>query len=49
MVPMNVPKFHVKMNEPGEIYGCDITEIKGNHHLVVVTKVCAYSKEDCQM
>ena len=43
-MPANVPKFHVKANNPGEIYGCDITDIKGNQHLVVVdtTRVFAF-------
>ena len=36
IMPQNVPKFYIQTNEPGEIYGCDITEIKGDQHLVVV-------------
>ena len=36
-------KFHVQADNPGEIYGCDIMEIKGNQHLVVVDyKICVY-------
>ena len=42
----NVPKFHVQASEPREIYGCDIAEIKGNQHLVVVDykSVCIFEK-----
>ena len=38
IMPQNVPKFHVQGSEPGEIYGCDVAEIKGNQHLVVVRR-----------
>ena len=46
-MPQNVPKFHVQASEPGEIYGCDIMEIKGNQHLVVVDykSVCIFERK----
>ena len=35
-MPPNIPKFQVNARGPGEVYGCDVTEIHGNQHLVVV-------------
>ena len=35
-MPPNIPKFQVNARGPGEVYGCDITEIHGKQHLVVV-------------
>ena len=50
IMPQNVPKFHVEANEPGEIYGCDIVDIKGNQHLVVIDiKVSVFLRENYQM
>ena len=34
--PPNIPKFQVRARGPGEVYGCDITDIHGNQHLVLV-------------
>ena len=31
-----IPKFQVNARGPGEVYGCDITEIQGRQHIVVV-------------
>ena len=36
MMPANVPKFQVTATHPGEIYGINITDIKGKFHLVCV-------------
>ena len=43
-MPKNVPQFHVQADNPGKIYGCDITEIKGQQHLIVVDykSVCIF-------
>ena len=43
-MPANVPQFHVRADNPSEVYGCDVTEIKGNQHLVVVDykSVCIF-------
>ena len=35
-MPPNIPKFQVSAKGPGEVYGCDITDIKGKQHLVLV-------------
>ena len=35
-MPPNIPKFQVNAREPGEVYGCDIAEIQGRQHIVVV-------------
>ena len=35
-MPPNIPKFQVNAKGPGEVYGCDITDIKGKQHLVLV-------------
>ena len=47
IMPQNVPKFHVEANEPGEIYGHDIMDIKGNQHIVVVDykSVCIFKRK----
>ena len=47
IMPPNVPKFHVQASEPGEIYGCDVMEIKGNQHLKVVDykSVCIFERK----
>ena len=49
IMPQNVPKFQVEANEPGKIYGCDVTEIKGNQHLVVVDYNSVFSREGYQI
>ena len=33
-MPPNVPKFQVSAKGPGEVYGCDVTDINGKQHLV---------------
>ena len=40
IMPRNVPKIPVQASEPREIYGCDIMEIKGRQHLVVMDYKC---------
>ena len=35
-MPSNIPKFQVSAKGPGEVYGCDITDINGKQHLVLV-------------
>ena len=35
-MPPNIPKFQVSAKGPGEVYGCDVTDIKGKQHLVLV-------------
>ena len=35
-MPPNIPKFQVSAKGPGEVYGCDITDINGKQHLVLV-------------
>ena len=35
-MPPNVPKFQVSAKGPGEVYGCDVTDINGKQHLVLV-------------
>ena len=35
-MPANTPKFKVKANHPGEIYGVDIADIQGKLHIVSV-------------
>ena len=34
--PPNVPKFQVSAKGPGEVSGCDVTDINGKQHLVLV-------------
>ena len=35
-MPPNIPKFQVNARGPGEVYGCDVTEIQGRQHIVIV-------------
>ena len=35
-MPPNIPKFQVNTRGLGEVYGCDVTEIQGRQHIVVV-------------
>ena len=35
-MPPNIPQFQVSTKGPGEVYGCDIADIYGNQHLVLV-------------
>ena len=35
-MPPNVPKFQVSVKGPGEVYGCDVADINGKQHLVLV-------------
>ena len=35
-MPANTPKFKVKANHPGEIYGVDVADIQGKSHIVCV-------------
>ena len=35
-MPPNIPKFQVRVRDPGEVYGCDVTDIHGNQDLVLV-------------
>ena len=35
-MPPNIPKFQLNARGLGEVYGCDVAEIHGNQHLVVV-------------
>ena len=35
-MPPNIPKFQVNAMGLGEVYGCDVTEIQGRQHIVVV-------------
>ena len=35
-MPPNIPKFQVNARGLGEVYGCDVTEIQGRQHIVVV-------------
>ena len=35
-MPPNIPKYQVKANSPGEIYGIDVTDISGKSHIVCV-------------
>ena len=45
-MPASVPQFHVTANNPGEIYGCDVTDIKGNQHLMIDCKsVCIFKRK----
>ena len=41
-MPPNIPKFQVNARGSGEVYGCDIAEIHGNKHLVVVDYLMAW-------
>ena len=44
---VNVPKFQVKANSPGEIYGIDVAEIQGRSHIVCVNNFtcCIFERE----
>ena len=46
-MPANVPKFQVKANSPGEIYGIDVAEINGRSHIVCVDyfTCCIFERE----
>ena len=46
-MPANVPKFQVKANSPGEIYGIDVAEINGQSHIVCVDyfTCCIFKRE----
>ena len=46
-MPVNVPKFQVKANSPGEIYGIDVAEIHGRSHIVCVDyfTCCIFERE----
>ena len=46
-MPANVPKFQVKANSPGEIYGIDFAEIHGRSHIVCVDyfTCCIFERE----
>ena len=35
-MPPNIPKLQVSAKGPGEVYGCDITDINGKQHSVLV-------------
>ena len=35
-MPPNIPKFQVNVRGPGEVYGCDVAEIAGKQHTVIV-------------
>ena len=35
-MPANIPKFQVKANSPGKIYGINVAEINGRSHIVCV-------------
>ena len=35
-MPANIPKFQVKANFPGEIYGVDVADIQGKPHIILV-------------
>ena len=35
-MPANIPKFQVSAKGPGEVYGCDITDINGKQHFILV-------------
>ena len=35
-MPANIPKFQVKANFPGEIYGVDVADIQGKSHIILV-------------
>ena len=35
-MPPNIPQFQVSAKGPGEVYGCDVADIHGNQHLVLV-------------
>ena len=35
-MPLNIPKFQVSAKGPGEVYGCDVADINGKQHLVLV-------------
>ena len=35
-MPPNIPNFQVNARVPGEVYSCDVTEIQGRQHIVVV-------------
>ena len=35
-MPPNIPTFTVKASCPGEVYGMDVADINGKHHLVMV-------------
>ena len=43
----NVPKFQVKANSPGEVYGIDVAEIHGRFHIVCVDyfTCCIFERE----
>ena len=44
------PNFKLMQEGPGEVYGCDVTEIHGNQHIVVVIVFPAvYLKGNCQI
>ena len=44
---VNIPKFQVKANSAGEIYGIDVTEIHGRSHIVYVDyfTCCIFERE----
>ena len=46
-MPVSIPKFQVKANSPGEIYGIDVTEIHGRSHIVCVNyfTCCIFERE----
>ena len=49
-MPPNIPKFQVNARGPGEVYGCDVTEIQGRQHIVVVDYFsCCIFKDNCQI
>ena len=35
-MPPNIPKFQLSAKNPGEVYGCDVADINGKQHLVLV-------------
>ena len=41
-MPPNIPQFQVSAKGPGEVYGCDITDINGKQHLVLVNYFSCY-------
>ena len=46
-MPPNVPKFTVNARGPGEVYGCDIAEIQGKQHIVMVdySSCCIFERK----
>ena len=47
-MPPNIPQFQVSAKGPGKVYGCDVTDIHGNQHLVLVNcfSCCIFERKN---